>query len=72
VYIVYIRYIVSGGFVEVLIDKTASNVKRRRSPEEKYGKYKWIRMLVRCNSQEIREIKRAERPQLWSQSPHGF
>ena len=25
---------------------------------EKYGKYKWIRMLIRRNSEEIREIKR--------------
>jgi len=41
-----------------LTAKTASNVKRRRSPEEKYGRYKWIRMLVRRNSEEIREIKR--------------
>ena len=48
----------SGGFVEVLTAKAASNVKRRRSPEEKYGKYKWIRMLVRRNSEEIREMKR--------------
>ena len=38
--------------------KTASNVKRRRGPEEKYGKYKWIRMLIRLNTDEIREIKR--------------
>ena len=56
--IVYIRYIVCGGFVEVLTAKAASNVKRRRSPEEKYGRYKWIRMLIRRNSEEIREIKR--------------
>ena len=55
---VYIRYIVCGGFVEVLTAKAAGNVKRRRSPEEKYGRYKWIRMLVRRNSEEIREIKR--------------
>lgn len=58
VYIVYIVYIVSGGFVEGLTAKAAKNVKRRRSPEEKYGKYKWIRMLIRRNSREIREIKR--------------
>jgi len=55
---VHIRYIVSGGFVKVLTENTASNVKRRRSPEEKYGKYKWIRILIERNSREIREIKR--------------
>lgn len=38
--------------------KTASNVKRRRTPEEKHGKYKWIKTLIRRNSEEIREIKR--------------
>lgn len=54
----YIHYIASGGFAEVLTAKTASNVKRRRSPEEKYGKCKWIRMLIRRNSEELREIKR--------------
>ena len=37
---------------------TTSNVKRRRSPEEKYGKYKWIRTLIRRNAEENREIKR--------------
>jgi len=58
VYIVHIVYIVSGGLLEVLTAKAASNVKRRRSPEQKYGKYKWIRMLIRRNSREIREIKR--------------
>lgn len=58
VYVVYFRYIVSRGFVEGLTEKAAGNVKRRRSPEEKYGKYKRIRMLVRRNSREILEIKR--------------
>jgi len=48
----------SGGFVEFLTADTASNVKRRRSPEEKYGKYKWIRTLIRRNAEENREIKR--------------
>jgi len=38
--------------------KAASDVKRRRTPEQKYGKYKWIRILVRRNSEELREIKR--------------
>jgi len=37
---------------------TASDVKRRRTPEEKYGKYKWMKMLIRRNSKELREIKR--------------
>lgn len=39
-----------------------SNVKRRRrwrrTSEEKYGKYKWIKTLIRRNSEELREIKR--------------
>ena len=36
----------------------ADNVKKRRSPEEKYGKYKWMRILIDRNSRELREIKR--------------
>ena len=37
----------------------ADNVKkRRRSPEEKHGKYKWQRILIDRNSRELREIKR--------------
>jgi len=41
-----------------LTENTTSNVKRRRTPEQKYGKYKWMKMLIRRNSEEIREIKR--------------
>ena len=37
---------------------TTSNVKRRRTPEQKDGKYKWLNILVRRNAEEIREIKR--------------
>jgi hypothetical protein len=48
----------SGGFVEFLTADTTSNVKRRRTPEQKYGKYKWLNILVRRNAEEIREIKR--------------
>ena len=48
----------SGGFVEFLTENTTSNVKRRRTPEQKYGKYKWLNILVRRNAEEIREIKR--------------
>ena len=36
----------------------ADNVKKRRSPEEKYGRYKWQRILIDRNSRELREIKR--------------
>ncbi|MDH5753813.1 MAG: hypothetical protein OEY95_01185 [Candidatus Bathyarchaeota archaeon] len=54
----YIRYIVSGGFFEVLTANTAKNVKRRRTPEQKHGRYKWIKTLINRNSHEIREIKR--------------
>ena len=48
----------SGGFVEVLTADATSNAKRRRTPEQKYGKYKWIRTLIRRNAEENREIKR--------------
>ena len=54
----YIQYMLSGGFVEFLTADTTSNVKRRRTPEQKYGKYKWIRTLIRRNAEENREIKR--------------
>ena len=36
----------------------ADNVKKRRRPEEKHGKYKWQRILIDRNSRELREIKR--------------
>jgi hypothetical protein len=36
----------------------ANNVKKRRTPEEKHGKYKWMRILIDRNSRELREIKR--------------
>ena len=36
----------------------ANNVKKRRTREEKYGKYKWQRILIDRNSRELREIKR--------------
>jgi len=54
----YILYIVCGGFFEVLTAAKSSNVKKRRSPEEKHGKYKWQRILIDRNSRELREIKR--------------
>jgi len=41
-----------------LTENTTRNVKRRRTPEQKYGKYKWLNILVRRNAEEIREIKR--------------
>jgi len=41
-----------------LTAKTEKNVKRRRTSEEKYGKYKWMRILIDRNSRELREIKR--------------
>lgn len=41
-----------------MTENTTSNVKRRRTPEQKYGKYKWLNILVRRNAEEIREIKR--------------
>ena len=57
-YICYILYIVCGGVFEVLTATDANNVKKRRRPEEKHGKYKWMRILVDRNSRELREIKR--------------
>ena len=54
----YIRYIVSGGFVEVLTAKTEKDVKKGHGPERKYGKYKWLRMLIDRNTEELREIRR--------------
>lgn len=41
-----------------MTENTMRNVKRKRSPEQKYGKYKWLKMLIRRNSEELREIKR--------------
>jgi len=46
------------GVFEVLTVADADNVKKRRTPEEKYGKYKWQRILINRNSRELREIKR--------------
>jgi len=57
-YICYILYIVCGGFFEVLTVETEKNVKKHRSSEEKYGKYKWMRMLIDRNTEELREIRR--------------
>jgi len=57
-YICYVQHIVCGGFFEVLTAADADNVKKRRSPEEKHGKYKWMRILIDRNSRELREIKR--------------
>lgn len=34
------------------------HVEKGRSEEEKYGKYKWLRILIRRNTEELREIKR--------------
>ena len=51
-------FIVCGGFVEVLTAKTTKNVKKGRNPEQKYGKYKWMRILIDRNNRELREIKR--------------
>ena len=38
--------------------KATKNVKKGRSAEQKYGKYKWIKMLIKRNSREIRDIRR--------------
>lgn len=41
-----------------MAEKTVKAVKKRRSQEEKYGKYKWIKTLVRRNAEDIRDVKR--------------
>jgi len=41
-----------------LTAETEKNVKKHRSSEEKYGKYKWMRMLIDRNTEELREIRR--------------
>ena len=48
----------AGGVLEVLTATVKADVKKRRSPEQKYGKYKWLRILVRRNAEDIRDIKR--------------
>jgi hypothetical protein len=48
----------SGGFFEVLTENSKKHIKKRRSEEEKYGKYKWVRILIRRNMKDIVEIKR--------------
>jgi hypothetical protein len=57
-YICHISYIAGGGFFEVLTAETKKNVKKGRSSEEKYGKYKWMRMLIDRNTKELKEIRR--------------
>jgi hypothetical protein len=57
-HIYYILYIVCGGFFEVLTVKTENDIKKKRSLAQKYGKYKWMRILIDRNSRELREIKR--------------
>ena len=40
-----------------MTEKRKINVKKQRSPEKKYGKYKWLRILIDRNSRELRELK---------------
>jgi hypothetical protein len=54
----YILYIVCGGVFEVLTAKTKKNVKKMRTLDQKYGKYKWMRILIDRNTEELREIRR--------------
>ena len=51
-------YVERGGFVERLTVSQGKVRKEKRSPEQKYGKYKWMRTLINRNSAEVREIKR--------------
>jgi hypothetical protein len=41
-----------------LTEKAKVNVKKLRSQEEKYGKYKWLRVLARRNAKGLAEINR--------------
>jgi len=54
----HVLIIVAGGLVEVLTEKAEKHVGKRRLPEEKHGKYRWIKTLIRRNSEDIREVKR--------------
>lgn len=38
--------------------ETKKNVKKKRSLDQKYGKYKWMRKLIDRNTEELREIRR--------------
>ena len=51
-------YVEVGGFVERLTVAREKDRREKRSPEQKYGKYKWMRTLINRNSAELREIKR--------------
>jgi hypothetical protein len=61
----YIQCVVNIRLVGVFDDLTASAVsdvksvpRKQRSPEEKYGKYKWIKILISRLAEDQREIKR--------------
>lgn len=41
-----------------MTENAKNHVKKGRSEEKKYGKYKWLRILIRRNTEELREIKR--------------
>jgi hypothetical protein len=41
-----------------LTAETEKNVKKMRTLDQKYGKYKWMRMLIDRNTEELREIRR--------------
>jgi len=49
---------VCGGFFEVLTAETKKNVKKMRTLDQKYGKYKWMRILIDRNTKELKEIRR--------------
>ena len=38
--------------------ETKKNVKKMRTLDQKYGKYKWMRILIDRNTEELREIRR--------------
>ena len=48
------------------------HVKKGRSEEEKYGKYKWLRILIRRNTEELREIKRMLRGMRYEQRRQDY
>ena len=48
------------------------HVKTGRSEEEKYGKYKWLRILIRRNTEELREIKRMLRGMRYEQRRQDY
>jgi hypothetical protein len=55
-----------------LTENAKKHVKKGRSEEDKYGKYKWLRILIRRNTEELREIKRMLRGMRYEQRRQDY